>query len=28
LSFFWPGSRPMQFGATFLSASSSDTMQF
>lgn len=28
LSFFWPGSRPMQFGATNLSASSSDTMQF
>jgi len=28
LSMFWPGSRPMQFGATNLSASSSDTIQF
>ena len=28
ISMFWPGSRPMQFGATNLSASSSDTMQF
>ena len=28
ISMFWPGSKPMQFGATNLSASSSDTMQF
>lgn len=28
LSMFWPGSRPMQFGATNLWASSSDTVQF
>lgn len=28
LAFFWPGSGPMQFGATNLWASSSDTMQF
>jgi hypothetical protein len=28
LSMFWPGSRPMQVGATVLSASSSDTVQF
>ena len=28
ISMFWPGSRPMQFGATNLWASSSDTMQF
>jgi len=28
LAMFWPGSRPMQFGATNLWASSSDTVQF
>jgi len=28
ISMFWPGSKPMQFGTTFLSASSSDTVQF
>ena len=28
LAMFWPGSRPMQFGATNLWASSADTIQF